>query len=99
MDKKTKGIIATVATVLLCGCPGTCVILFGAISAAGYGTTEFNGSAGQISTSAGIIMLCIGIILLLIPIIVAFLSFRTKKNEITEVLNADNAEEKLPPAI
>ena len=99
MDKKTKGIIATIATVLLCGCPGACVILFGAVSAAGYGTSEFNGSTSQIFTGAGITMLCIGIILFLIPIIVAFLSFRPEKKAGAEVLEAEEVEEELPPAI
>ena len=33
MDKKTTGIIATVAAVLLCGCPGLCGLFFGVISA------------------------------------------------------------------
>ncbi len=94
MDKKTTGIIATVATALLCGCPGACVVLFGAISAAGYGTSEWNGSSTEISTGFGIAILCVGLILLLIPIAVAFFSFRNKKN-----VNAEVTEEEIPPAI
>ncbi len=33
MDKKTGGIIATIVAVLLCGCPGLCFCLFGAVTA------------------------------------------------------------------
>jgi len=45
MDKKTTGIVATVATSLLCGCPGLFLCIFGAVTAAGVMpyTTELNG--------------------------------------------------------
>ncbi len=94
MDKKTKGIIATVTSALLCGCPGACVILFGAISAAGFGTSEFNGSTSSISSGYGYAVLCFGIIMLLIPIVVAVLSFMPKKNK-----DEDLIDEEIPPAI
>ena len=94
MDKKTTGIIATIATALLCGCPGACIILFGAVSAAGYGTSEINGSTTQISTSFGITLLCIGLIIFLIPIAVAAFSFWPKKKA-----DAVITDEEIPPAI
>ena len=94
MDKKTTGIIATIATALLCGCPGACSILFGAVSAAGFGTTEFNGTSTEISTSFGITILCVGLILFLIPVAVAAFSFWPKKKSDVEI-----TEEDIPPAI
>jgi len=38
MNNKTTGIVATVATVILCGCPGIFLCLFGALTVAGQGT-------------------------------------------------------------
>ncbi len=35
MDTKTKGIVATIAAVVLCGCPGLFMCLFGALTAGG----------------------------------------------------------------
>ena len=35
MDTKTRGIVATIVAVVLCGCPGLFMCFFGAISALG----------------------------------------------------------------
>ena len=44
MDTRTKGIIATIAAVLLCGCPGLLLCIFGGLTAAGVPvTTEWEG--------------------------------------------------------
>ena len=47
MDNRTKGIIATIAAVVLCGCPGLFICVFGAATATGLMpyTTELNGIA------------------------------------------------------
>lgn len=37
MDRRTAGLLATIAGSLLCGCPGTLACLFGAMSAFGPG--------------------------------------------------------------
>ncbi len=79
MDKKTTGIIATVATTLLCGCPGLFLCLFGALSTAGLGTFNLNERAGGIPRGVGISILCVGILFVVIPIAVAFFTLRTKK--------------------
>ncbi|OGO16447.1 MAG: hypothetical protein A2Y93_09600 [Chloroflexi bacterium RBG_13_68_17] len=39
MDRRTAGLLATIAASLLCGCPGTLACLFGAMSAFGPGDT------------------------------------------------------------
>ena len=95
MNNKTTGIIATVAAVLLCGCPGLFMCIFGAFSAAGIMpyTTTVNGvsSSGTMPVGAGIAMLCFSIILILIPIAVGFFTLRKKPEAVT-------SNETLPPA-
>ena len=86
MDKRTGGIIATVATTLLCGCPGIFECLFGALRAAGLG--KYSGEAilgergstsvGQVSPAVGVALLCGGLILILIPFLVGFFTLRRK---------------------
>ena len=61
MNNKNTGIIATVATVLLCGCPGLFLCIFGAITATGnmpY-STEVNGvsNTGVLPSTYGFGML------------------------------------------
>jgi len=67
MDQRTKGIIATVASLLLCGCPGLFLCVFGAASAFGGGTYDLGGQAGNISPTVGYVLICLSFLLLLIP--------------------------------
>lgn len=94
MDRKTTGILATVAAVLLCGCPGIFVCLFGALSAAGIGTwsTQLNSldSSGSVPTWLGVAFLCLGLLLIAVPMVVAFLVLPKKPEAL--------AEEVPPPA-
>ncbi len=82
MERRTVGIIATVATTLLCACPGLFLCLFGGWSATGrmpY-TSQVMGtsSAGKVAPGVGIALLCIGILLVAIPIVVGFFTLRKK---------------------
>jgi len=93
MNKNT-GMIATIATALLCGCPGLFMCIFGAVTATGnmpY-TTELNGvsSSGTMPAGAGIAMLCFSLILILIPIAVGFFTLRKKPEAVS-------SNEPLPP--
>jgi formate-dependent nitrite reductase membrane component NrfD len=95
MDKKTKGLIATIAAVVLCGCPGLFMCIFGAFTATGnmpY-NTEVNGvqSSGMMPASVGYVMLCLSLIGILVPILVGFFMLR-KKPEVVQ------HNEPLPPA-
>ena len=94
MDRKTTGILATLAAVLLCGCPGIFICLFGALSAAGIGTwgTQLNslGSSGSVPTWFGVGFVCLGLLLIAVPMVVAFLMLRKKPEAI--------ADEVPPPA-
>ena len=96
MDSKTKGIIATVAAALLCGCPGLFLCIFGAVTAAGsmpY-STEVNGvtNTGTLPPTAGFVMLCLSIIFILIPVAVGFAMLRGRP------VPAAGDDQALPPA-
>lgn len=98
MDKKTVGIIATIASVLLCGFPGCCMVIFGIVTAAGimpYETT-FNdvSRSGTVPAVYGFGMLCLALVLIVIPIAVGFFTLRNKP----EPEAAAVYDEPLPPA-
>jgi TRAP-type C4-dicarboxylate transport system permease small subunit len=83
MENRTAAIIATIATVLLCGCPGLGLCVFGAITATGnmpYTVTGVNGStsSGTMPTTWGFAFLCVALIFILIPILVGFFTLRNK---------------------
>jgi hypothetical protein len=78
MDRRTTGIVATVASVLLCGCPGLFLCLFGALSVAGLGTYELGTDVGRIESGTGAAILCLGLLLALIPLVVGFLTLRNR---------------------
>lgn len=81
MNRNTS-IIATIAAVVLCGCPGLFLCIFGAVTATGnmpY-STDINGvsNSGTLPTTYGFGMLCLSLILILIPVVVGFLTLRRK---------------------
>ena len=81
MDSRSKGLIATIAAVILCGCPGILLCVIGAAAAAGAPvTTELNGvsSSTQVPIWAALGMLCVAMIFILIPVVVGFLTLRSK---------------------
>jgi hypothetical protein len=83
MENRTAAIIATIAAVILCGCPGLFLCVFGAVTATGnmpYSVTGLSGttSTGYMSTSWGFAMLCVALIFILIPILVGFFTLRKK---------------------
>jgi hypothetical protein len=76
MNNRSTGIIATIAAVLLCGCPGLFLCLFGALTAAGQGT--FN--EARLSPTVGLTLLCVALIMLLIPVGVGFFTLRKRES-------------------
>ncbi len=88
MDRKTGGIVATVLTALLCGCPGLFCCLLGAVNAATGGT--WTGSlgvqqyTGEIPTGYGYGMICLGLVFVLIPILVGIFTLRRKPQPMVE---------------
>jgi hypothetical protein len=87
VTNRNTGIIATIAAVVLCGCPGLFVCLFGALTAAGQGT--FNDTS--LSPTVGYALVCLSLILILIPVAVGFFTLRKKPG--TETVDD------LPPAL
>ena len=86
MDKKTGGIIATVATALLCGCPGLFGICWGLIAAVvsqvPNADIDIGGSSDpQTALMSGVGALCLGVIFVAIPIVVGFVTLRKKPEE------------------
>lgn len=76
MNNRSTGIIATIAAVLLCGCPGLFLCLFGALTAAGQGT--FNET--RLTPAVGVTLLCVALVLLLIPVAVGFFTLRKRED-------------------
>ena len=96
MDSKTKGIVATIAAVVLCGCPGLFMCFFGATSIAASqmpgADIDVMGSSDPASAmTMGLVFLCVSFIFILIPILVGFFMLR-KKPEVPV------SNEPLPPA-
>lgn len=91
MNNKNTGMIATIAAVVLCGCPGLLLCIFGAVTATGMMpyNTEVNGvtSSGTLPVGAGLTMLCFSLIFILIPVAVGFFTLRKKPEAITPVEN------------
>ena len=97
MDKRTVGIIATVATALLCGCPGFFGMCWGAIAAivsfVPGAEIDIGGSSDPtMALMSGLGALCIGVLFLAIPIAVGFFTLRRQQDPIV------NPNEPIPPA-
>jgi hypothetical protein len=97
MDTKTKGIVATIVAVILCGCPGLCLCLFGATSAFASFVPGANIDIGgsndpAAATAMGIGALCLSVIFIAVPIAVGFFMLR-KQPEAAAV----PSNETLPP--
>ncbi len=95
MDKRTTAIIATVATAFLCGLPGCCLLIFGAVTAAGV-MPDFMGSTstGLAPTWLGIVLLCLALLLIAIPVAIGFFTLRKKPAVNPVVIEIDDS---LPP--
>ncbi|MBI5963922.1 MAG: hypothetical protein HY863_10640 [Chloroflexi bacterium] len=96
MDTKTKGIVATIAAVVLCGCPGLFMCFFGAMSTfvsfvPGADIDVGGSSDPAAATAMGIGALCVSLIFIAIPIAVGYFTLRKKPQ-------ADTINEPLPPA-
>jgi hypothetical protein len=96
MDKRTTGIIATVATALLCGCPGLFGLCMGAMFAVvsqvpGADIDMYGSNDPAQALTTGLIGICGGIIFIIIPIVVGFLTLRKK------AAPAPITDEPLPP--
>lgn len=93
MDKKTTGIIATIASVVLCGCPGIFLCIMGIGTAVGGGTMTLGDTTQPMDPTYGYVFLCLSVIFILIPVLVGFFTLRKKPSS-----QAASPNEPLPPA-
>ncbi len=99
MDQKTKAIIATVAAVLLCGCPGLVGLCSGAtfVMAGVVPNSEidiFGSSDPGAAITTGIVTLCLSVLFVAVPIVVGVLMLRNKSSE--DVVEGEFTEEPIP---
>lgn len=82
MSNRTTAIIATIASVILCGCPGLFLCIMGALTLTGNSTWSTalgeSSNSGAMPTTWGYVMLCLALILIIIPFAVGFFTLRKK---------------------
>ena len=105
MDKKKTGLIATIATALLCGCPGLFGLCMGSTSliasfVPGADIDVFGSSDPASATTMGVVFLCLSVIFIAIPIVVGVVTLRKKPEDAAvAVVDAEPvSNEPLPPA-
>jgi hypothetical protein len=101
MNKKIGGIIGTIAAVLLCGCPGLAMGVFGIITATGnmplisdipY-TSDFGNPYSEMAPPYwGYVLLCLALFFVAIPVVVGVLTLRSKPKK------SEAFHEPFPPA-
>src|SRR6188474_2531539 len=104
MDKRQTGIIATVATAVLCGCPGLLAFCWGSLSAVvsfvPNADINLGGSSDPRSALfAGLGSLCVGIVFIAIPVAVGFFMLRQKPTVDTATNTVSTVSDDLPPSI
>lgn len=89
MQNRTLGIIATVATALVCGCASIFSCIWGGIIASGKpidvtvnGTTQ----PQTFSPVVGYTLLCLSLLMILVPLAVGFFTLRKKSAPVAEVI-------------
>lgn len=102
MENRTVGIIATIATALLCGCASFFTCIFGILIATETPfDTTVNGvdSVQTFPPTIGFVLLCLTLIFLLVPVGVGFFTLRRKPGERADEKPAPISNEPpIPPA-
>ena len=83
-NNRTKGIIATIVTSLLCGLPGMIAVFLGLIIFYGTNTPDFVQSGGdvEINMKVLIFLIVVGLLLIAFTALVGFLTLRKKKGQL-----------------
>lgn len=102
MNNKNTSIIATIAAVVLCGCPGLFGLCYGvtflfAGLVPGSEIDVFGNSDPTSAITMGLGSLCVSVIFIAIPIVVWFMT-RSKNTAGSSESNVSNFNEPLPPA-
>ena len=89
MKDRNTAMIITIATVLLCGCPGLFGLCFGLTSVfaglvPGAQIDVFGSNDPASATTMGVVSLCLSVILIAIPIVVGFVTLRKKPEDAVE---------------
>jgi hypothetical protein len=97
MDNKNTGLIATIVTAIICGCPGLLALCYGAVTAIvsfipGANIDIMGDSSPRAALTTGLGALCLGIVFVAIPVVVWFVI--AKKKPASEAV----IDEPLPPA-
>ena len=95
--KKTGAIIATIAAILLCGCPGLSLCVVGIWGATGT-LPDFVNGYGNFPGWIGFALLCVALIFILIAILVPVLTLRNKKTPAVAPVDVLPPSDPLPPA-
>ena len=94
MDKKTTGLIATIATALLCGCPGLFGLCMGSTSLIASVLPNadidvFGSNDPASAATMGFVFLCLSVIFIAIPIVVGVVTLRKPKEETPAVVDVE----------
>lgn len=81
MNNKNTGMIATIATAVICGCCALFACIMGIGTITGGGSFQLGGSSGQMPPAYGYAMLCFSLIAILIPVAVGFFALRKKPED------------------
>lgn len=82
MKTKTGGIIATLATLFLCGAPGLILFLMGAAGIITPAPSDTTDSVATADFPTFLVLICVGLLLMLIPPVVAFFTLRRKSTPV-----------------
>jgi len=94
MDKKTTGLVATIATALLCGCPGLFGLCMGAmfaiVGAIPGSDIDIGGSSDPTAAiGTGVALLCLGVVFVAIPVVVGIVTLRNPKEATPAVVDVE----------
>ena len=87
MDRKTTAIVAIVAAVVLCGCPGLFGLFFGGMFAVtsqipGADINMGGSSDPQSALTFGLVAICVSLLFILVPIVVGFIFWRRRNQPV-----------------
>lgn len=83
MNNKNTGMVALIAAVLLCGCPGLLAFCWGSLTAVisfmpGADINIGGSSDPQTALISGLGTLCVGVLFIAVPVAVGFFALRRK---------------------
>ena len=96
MNNRNTSLIATIAAIVLCGCPGLLGLCFGLTSlfasfVPGAQIDVFGSNDPQAATTMGLVTLCLSVIFIAIPIVTWFVTRRKTPTDVSD-------NEPIPPA-